>query len=172
MIKSLLAFLILITPLLCRADYLTVNVIGLTLHGPGMEINTADKMPRKIDSGGRLIRHPELNMTYKTEENFIYNATWLRDCFDNSAWFAGAGKSYHVTENGSFQLTFGIYARPKVANIDVSIAVQKDGMDYIPTPWAGYSYDIPLTEYFSLNAQVNSNVLLTHSSFGLTYKLK
>lgn len=164
--------LVLILSLNTYADSLNIGLLGLTFHGMSSDIDYAPQMKRKIDKNGIFAHHIEFNLTYINKDNFIFNSTILKDCFDNDAYYLGIGKQWEVSENLYAHFTIGMYVRKTFAkDIDLTIGSSDGKMDYIPAPWIGLKRNFEINESWSFSTQVNTNVFLTHGTFGFEFKL-
>lgn len=169
--KNLIILITLIS-LNLSAESLNIGFFGITAHTAGGDLDYSDKMKRKIDKNGVFAHHIEFNMTYVNKDSFLINATMLKDCFDNDAYFLGAGKQWEISENLYGQFSVGIYARKNFAkNVNLEIGSTHGKIDYIPTPWIGLKRNFPINNSWSISTQINTNVFLTHGTFGIEFNL-
>jgi hypothetical protein len=155
-----------------KADSLNLSVMGITMHAisPGA-YGIQDREKRKIDSDGRFAQNPEINLTYTQENQWFYNATILKDCFDNTGYFLGAGKQFEWSENLYWSLAFGVYARKLMPTILFEYGVDSGDYNYAPTPWLGFKKVFPMGSTWGFSVQANTNYFLTHASVGLEVEI-
>jgi hypothetical protein len=167
--KKFMLVLVLTYSQVTLAESLSVHLFGLTGHGekPGSE--AAARMTRKLDDNGIFAQHPEFNMTYKTD-TWNFTSIMLKDCFDNTAYYLGAGKTIWKDETQDVGFTFGIYYRESVPDVNVPTYLQKNGYDYLPFPFLTYSKRIPITEKLNFETSLASNLILNHWTFGFNFE--
>lgn len=159
---------------------------GLTLHGITPESSSVDYMPRKIDSMGLLVHHPELSMTVFTESSQQYNFTYLKDCLDKPAVNVGWGKYSRFKEwKAGFLLSLyarerfeesviieysnGKRARQTVKAQQFLFSTQINNWEYIFLPMLTLSYETPLYKDLSFVVNGGSNFAITHINIGIGF---
>ncbi|MBX2986744.1 MAG: hypothetical protein KF802_02505 [Bdellovibrionaceae bacterium] len=174
--RTLFLFLLLLFPLTTQAEELQVHVSGITLHGLRNTGVAPRAMPRRIDNNGQLVFTPGVALLYKDKQNYLYNISLLKDCYDHWAGTLLFGKEFETGVTGlSWSLLGGLYARQEawlcvdgtcVRGVDMPLRVSTGGMDLMPMAFAGLHYKIPVreTEFFHIN--ILSNFFLTQMSVG------
>ena len=162
--------LLLLLPSLLLAKDLRVGILGLTYHLYKQYDQIAKNMPRKIDSNGFLVWHPEINISY-VNENKIINFTYLKDCLDNDSFHIGYGKEWTVNSNLKFGTMLGVLKRRE------PIVVEKDNGQYrikyeemiIPYPQIYAEKSFKINDGYNLSIQASTSVVLTHINIGINY---
>lgn len=163
-----------------------LGFLGLTIHGVIPDSTARQYMPRKIDSAGIMVQHPELSLTYFAENSQQFNVTYLRDCMDKPAVNLGWGK-YSRYENWRAGFLLSLYARERfhktaVIEYEDGTRVQKDvraqqflfsttinNWEYIFLPMLTLSYEIPVYKEVSMVVTGGSNFALTHITLGIGF---
>jgi hypothetical protein len=172
--KNLIVILlILIISKIATADSLNISNLGLTYHGQiSNDKKLLDVMTRKVTSNGRVAQHVEMNLTYTFKSNLFINGTVLQDCFNHTAYHLALGKQWSLlgSKTTFVMLSGGLYVRPAVDELLMSVGTRTDGIDYIPVAWIGLKKNIELTKDLSLSFQINTNYFLTHGNVGFEFK--
>lgn len=144
-----------------------VSLLGITLHGTEVSNRTSRNMKNKISSGGGLVYNYQLNVTKITENQWMFQAAAINDCFGNAAYLTTLGRRYQVTEKLYLGWEVGFYARKMHSNVeDMPFSFKKDGYEYLPSPAAFVSYN--LTNRIVFRAQTNG--VLNFADFAFSFK--
>ena len=172
--KNLIAILIiLIISKIATADSLNISNFGLTYHGQvSNDKKLLNAMTRKVTSNGRVAQHIEMNLTYTFKSNVFVNGTVLQDCFNHTAYHLALGKQLSLLDSKTtfIMLSGGLYVRPAVDELLVTIGTRTNGTDYLPVAWVGIKKNIELVKDVNLSFQLNTNYYLTHGNIGLEFK--
>ncbi len=174
--RTLFLFLIFLLPLSTQAEELQIHLSGITLHGLRNTGVAPKAMPRKIDGNGQLVFTPGVALLYKDKENYLYNISLLKDCYDNWAGTLMFGKEFETGVTGlSWSLIGGVYARQEawlcvdgtcVRGVDMPLRLTTGGMDVMPIAFAGLHYKAPVTDNQFVHINILSNFFLTQMSVG------
>ena len=178
----LVCLLLTASPVLASPSSITVTTGGVSYHGGEIDPEVADRMPNRIDQGGKAVYHnPEYGLTYYSGL-FQTNALYLKDSFNNPAVYVGGGFTVefpfkHLFLGGTAGLyTRGIesfttkkgeqvrvYSGPVLAEVS---GYETIGMGFLTALWT-----IPVQDklYFVLSAA--SNYALTHITAGFQYRI-
>jgi hypothetical protein len=167
--KVLMIILASLVANIANADSLSLDVLGLTHHG--VEVYTTNEVVRRVSNDGNVVWNPEINVTYQKESR-LYNLSVISDCFDNTAMFAGGGKSWEVIEDLNVALVFGLYIRKHPPRIVMPTFTSVGDYDVLPLPWLSVRKEIRIDKVWSASVGLSSNYALTHGTFGLTYQLQ
>lgn len=136
-------------------------------------------MPRKLDPKGQLVITPGIGLAVIDNET-IYSASILKDCFDNYASSLMMGQRFETkVPNLSLSLLFGLYLRelPMVCYqggcslaTDMPIKLRTSNMDIIPIAFGGLTYKIPLSEKNYLHTNIYSNFFITQFTIGYGFE--
>lgn len=162
--------LLLLLPSLLLAKDLRVGLLGLTYHLDRQYDEIASIMPRKIDSAGFFVWHPEINVSY-INEDAIFNFTYLKDCLDNDSYHAGYGKQWIVNSNLKFGMIVGIFKRKEpviVVKPSGSLRIRYNDL-LIPYPQVYVDRSFKLNDNYDLSIQASSSIILTHVNIGINY---
>lgn len=155
------------------ADSLTLTPVGVVFHGYSVPPSAAKLMPNKIDDEGRFVQLPQINLMYEQDDT-LFNAAIINDCFGNTAYWAGIGIQYPFDGEipAGVRMMIGMYGRKDVKGIQEGMprAFQSGGMDYAVLPWMGYYHNFPINEYTAIQWTLDTNGGLTHTGLGLKYE--
>jgi hypothetical protein len=188
--KSLIALvlLLLITSKCAHAEEKSVNVSfdSLTVHGLPPDPWTAQHlMTHKLDSGGRAIFNPGLNITYR-EKGWVFSGGLLEDCYGNPASLMLLGRDFKSgVKNLSFTLLGGLYVRKSPDGCNDTICWENHDfplmiktmagstkVDILPMVLAGVNYSVQIKKDVAWTTSLYSNFFLNHLITGLTFQLK
>lgn len=180
--KLILVLIFLFKVSIGNATEITVSPIGMTLHGTQIPEVLANAMPKRVDSNGQLVWHPELSILLKTNKT-QYSLTFLKDCFDKPAILAGAGEHYNF-KHYKLGWIAGIYAREitkisyikEINNTYYLVTVRpkadffnisKDLGTWEVMPMAFATLSIPISKRLETN--IGTNLVLTHINLGFKF---
>jgi hypothetical protein len=170
--KNLITLIILTLNINAVADSLNISNIGVTYHSTlASDLSASKYMKNKLTNDGAFVRHNEMNVTLIKDSGYIVNGTVLSDCFNNIAYHVSAGKQWALNDDKSLSLmlTGGLYVRPTVKQLKMTIGFQKNGMDLIPIGWVGLKKNFKIDDNLNLSIQSNTNLILTHTTIGFEF---
>lgn len=162
--KALISFIMLFS-LQALAEH-QLALLGLTLHAGSADKGAQVLMKNKIDENGWLAYNPEINYSFIDQNEVIYQAAFLQDCFKHPAIILAYGKRYEVSKDLYLGIEAGVYARqvPHDDTQDMNRFMRYGIYQIIPTP--GFLAQYNMTEH--LVFRVQSNVLLNF--FDIAFK--
>lgn len=127
-------------------------------------------MKNKIDSDGILARHSETNFLYKNNKWF-YAAAVMEDCFDDPAYYFGAGREFWSSSDKSqyIGILVGLYIRRSENVTGAPGDLQHGSHDYLPFPFIVYSKTFPVLKTYGAAVSLGTNIYVTHLTIGMRY---
>lgn len=170
--KTMILILMMLGSLQTKAGEIRVGFLGLTMHGEAPKADVRPIMPRKLDNQAIFVWHPELNINYITDENTIYNATYVKDCTDNDAYYLGMGKQYNIEKGLRFGYIIGVYKRLQpyaFTNYDTGKITYTFTNQYLPMPQVFIEKVYKINEKFGISFQASSSIFLSHATIGFVF---
>lgn len=174
-----LLLLLFLFPLPLSATEIQIHQLGLTLHGLPTTGVAHKGMPRRIDEKGQLVVTPGLGIALIENQN-IYSASILKDCFDNYASSLLVGRQFESKiPNLSYSFLLGVYLRelPMVCAdggcslaTDMPIKIRTKSLDIIPIAFGGLTYKIPLNEKNYFHTNLYTNFFITQFTVGFGFE--
>lgn len=100
---------------------------GMTFHYIPVSSSLAESMPRKLTTDGHLVWNPGLFVNFRNELGLFLSGGVIKDCYDNWAGYALAGREWIVKPWFRWGLIGGLYGR-QLPNV---IRNQEDGSTVI-----------------------------------------
>lgn len=124
------------------ADEFSFAPGGMTLHYIPVSSVLAQNMPRKLTDDGRIVWNPGFFVNYRNELGLFASGGVVRDCYNNWAAYALAGREWIVKPWFRWGLIGGLYGRqlPNVVQHpgDGSTIIIEDALNSISVVFNGH----------------------------------
>lgn len=137
----ILCFVSLLATTNVSATELSIAPGGMTLHYIPVSSNLAENMPRRITDDGRFVWNPGLFVNYRNERGLFVSGGMVKDCYNNWAGYALAGREWIIESWLRWGLIGGLYGRqlPNVVQhrSDGSTVIIEDALNRISVVFNG-----------------------------------
>jgi hypothetical protein len=151
---------------------------GLTYHGGEVHEELPSQMPNKRDSQGKKVVHPmEVHYSADFSSNFRISTIVLRDCFDEPAFYVGAGQQFGDGLQVGYSI--GLYGRRihryvgedgrSATPMSLPLSQKRGSWEYSPTMFISVGYT-HWWDDFGMFGSLGSNYLLTHAQVGVAIR--
>lgn len=159
---------------------------SFVVHGIQPDQGASADMPRKIDGNGDAVVTPGIGLQYLGSSGFFAIAAGIKDCYDNLAGTFQVGKMYEITDDTSWGISMGVYARQTPMSCDYQPgprggsyncttldnyswkfmgSVNGQPVDIIPMPFLHFTTAIYRGKDFRVDLKVMGNIVL--NEFGI-----
>lgn len=164
--KTLL--MVLFFSIAARAEH-QVSLLGLTFHLMPIDNSTDKLLKNKISGGGEFVYNWQLNYMYINENETVFHAALLKDCFGNGAGLLAFGKRYEVQKDLYVGWELGFYGRQDPfhnKNSSGYDAPIKSGIyEFYPSP--AFIIQKRISEHVLFRVQ--SNLILNSFDFAINF---